>query len=211
MLFIKKNNEPSSLTEYKKQSNAYYDGCNKNDIRKALLKEQGYLCAYCMQRISESNMKIEHYNAQANCIEKTLDYNNMFGVCTGNENSRNKKNTTCDTHRGNVELTINPLSKASIDLICYNEDGRIYSKDPYINEDLNKTLNLNCEASLLKTNRKMALRAVKNILIKKKQKGTWDKVFLEKIKKRYETVNSEGKLEPYCGIILYYLNKKIGK
>ena len=45
MRYIKKGMEPRSLTKYKLQSNAYYDGCNKADIRKRLLEDQGYLCA----------------------------------------------------------------------------------------------------------------------------------------------------------------------
>ena len=43
MLLIKKGKEPNSLTVYKKTKYAYYNGCNKPDIYKALLKEQGYL------------------------------------------------------------------------------------------------------------------------------------------------------------------------
>lgn len=31
MRYIEKHAEPKSLAEYKKQANAYYDGCNKAD------------------------------------------------------------------------------------------------------------------------------------------------------------------------------------
>ena len=41
MRYITKGREPSSLTQYKKQSGAYFDGVNKEDIRQALLEEQG--------------------------------------------------------------------------------------------------------------------------------------------------------------------------
>ncbi|MCT4620168.1 MAG: TIGR02646 family protein [Marinisporobacter sp.] len=209
MLLIKKGKEPSSLTEYKTQSNAYYDGCNKSDIRKALLNEQGYLCAYCMKRISETSMTVEHYSTQSNISEKeALDYNNMLGVCLGNR-GKGQKNLTCDAHRGNDNLTINPFLKASINLICYDGSGKIYSDDPEINKDLDVTLNLNCEQVLLKTNRKRALEALKKYLLSLRSKGTWKKEFLRRIKKKYESPNEIGKLEPYSGIILYYLNKKI--
>ncbi len=33
MIYIQKKNEPRSLTQYKKQKYAYFDGCNKEDIR----------------------------------------------------------------------------------------------------------------------------------------------------------------------------------
>lgn len=70
MRYITKGREPSSLTQYKKQSGAYFDGVNKEDIRQALLEEQGYLCAYCMRRISAENMKIDIGNHKANIKQK---------------------------------------------------------------------------------------------------------------------------------------------
>ncbi|WP_411679609.1 retron system putative HNH endonuclease [Clostridium thailandense] len=223
MRFIKKGKEPNSLMEYKKQSNAYYDGCNKSDIRKALLKEQGYLCAYCMRRISEENMTIEHYDAQSKISEKdALDYNNMLGVCLGNRDSKKRGNLTCDTHkgkekltcdahRGNEVLTVNPFEKATIDFIKYDNDGKIYSENSNIDKDLNLTLNLNCRQVLLKENRRKALEALKKKLIKLKPASKWNREFLKKIIRRYEAPDANGKFEPYSGIILYYLKKKLDR
>lgn len=209
MLLIKKGREPNSLTEYKRQSNAYYDGCNKLDIRRALLKEQGYLCAYCMKRITETDMRIEHYSTQSNIsVREALDYNNMLGVCSGNE-GEGKSSSTCDVHRGNDSLTVNPFLKSSIDLIHYEENGKIYSPNQDINKDLDETLNLNCNQVLLTINRKESLTSLKNYLLKLKAKGKWQRVFLERIKRKYECPDENGRLEPYSGVILYYLNKKL--
>ncbi len=211
MLLINKGKEPNSLTIYKKQSNAYYDGCNKGDIRQALLKEQGYLCAYCMRRISVDKMKIEHYEPQSSCNDKgALDYNNMLGVCLGNSKERQKfENLTCDSHRGDTKLTINPLVKSTIDLIKYKVDGTIYSDDEIINKDLNEVLNLNCEQSLLRVNRERVLKALKQYLSDKKREGMWKKEYLSRIKDKFSTYDSDGKLKEYSGIILYYLNNRI--
>lgn len=209
MKLIKKGKEPKSLTIYKKQNNAYYDGCNKLDIRKSLLDEQGYLCAYCMKRIDERNMTIEHYNAQSKISSKeALNYNMMLAVCLGGR-GETFCNQTCDAHKGNTKLTVNPLSESSINLIKYKQDGTIYSDDPDINNDLNNTLNLNCGQSNLKENRKSVLDALKRYLSKMQSNGTWKKQFLEKIKNKYETKNSNGKYEEYCGIVIYYLSNRI--
>lgn len=54
MIYIKKYDPPSSLTDALKKTNLCYDDLSseiKADIKKSLLAEQGYLCAYCMQRI----------------------------------------------------------------------------------------------------------------------------------------------------------------
>lgn len=102
MLYIRKGSEPASLTAYKKQSYVYFDGCCKEDIRQNLLKEQGYLCAYCMRRIHAGNMKIEHWYPEDKLSEiEKLDYKNMLGCCEGHIEGQKGKDDTCDTHKGN--------------------------------------------------------------------------------------------------------------
>ena len=81
MILIKKGNEPRSLTVYRKTQYAYFDGCPKDEIRKSLLKEQGYLCAYCMRRIDLKHTRIEHWTPEAELSElEKLDYSNMLAV-----------------------------------------------------------------------------------------------------------------------------------
>mgnify|MGYP004437301451 CR=1 FL=1 len=46
---------------------------------------------------------------------------------------------TCDAHRGNTELTVNPFDELSVRKIKYKEDGSIYSDDADINKDVTKT------------------------------------------------------------------------
>lgn len=213
MILIQKSAEPKSLTEYKKQPYANYDGCDKEPIKESLLKEQGYICAYCMKRIRNIHeMTIEHYKLQnpqdeaESSRKDTLDYNNMLGVCLGNRGNP-KKAQTCDAHRGNTPLTISPFIKASIDKIVYGTEGRIYSKDPEIDFDLNDTLNLNCEFSYLIHSRKQAVDALKKFLYKSQPQGQWSRSLLQKIKEQYMNGSSDGKKPEYLGIILFYIEK----
>lgn len=67
MLYIKKQHEPKQLTDDKRQGLKSYielTHATKNIIKESLLNEQGYLCAYCMQRITMKDATIEHYIAQ---------------------------------------------------------------------------------------------------------------------------------------------------
>lgn len=65
MIYIKKRTEPKSLVEHRCTPGATFDGLDKTELRECLLKEQGYLCAYCMKRIhDEKDTKIEHYRAR---------------------------------------------------------------------------------------------------------------------------------------------------
>jgi hypothetical protein len=68
MRAIAKRAEPAELVRYRAVPGAVYDGGDftlvKDAIRRALLAEQGHLCAYCMQRISAETMKVEHWHSR---------------------------------------------------------------------------------------------------------------------------------------------------
>ena len=233
MRYIEKHAEPRSLTAYKQQPHAYYDGCNKEDIRKRLLEDQGYLCAYCMRRIPEEitveddmkaedgivkkaqKMKIEHWLPESQCTEQQkLDFHNMLGVCMGNAGHPYRE-TTCDAHRKDKILTINPLDRDMVKKIRYNtHTGEILSDDTQINDDLNNTLNLNYEGSdfSLPLNRRNALAVcLTKIQVQSRNKpGNWRKSLLQKMLKAYENKDTNGKYIEYSGIVIWYLRKKLG-
>ena len=122
MRYIRKGEEPESLTQYKKESNAYYDGyADKDDIRRNLMEDQGYLCGYCMRRLNDiSDVKIEHIVPQSTLKDdekKALDYRIMVGVCYGNEKKgRRKECLTCDAHRGSKDLYVDPFDENNINI-----------------------------------------------------------------------------------------------
>ena len=221
MRYIEKHAEPRSLTAYKKQPHAYYDGCNKEDIREQLLKDQGYLCAYCMRRIPEKGsaggipgMKIEHWLPESQCTEaQKLDFRNMLGVCLGNAGHPQPR-TTCDAHRKDKPLTINPLDKTCIRKIKYHRGtGTIFSDDPRIDEDLNDILNLNYDGPdfSLRENRRNALNVCLEKLktMSKEKTGDWPQGNLRKMLKIYEGKDREGKYREYSGIVIWYLRKRL--
>lgn len=203
MITIKKGQIPNSLVTYKKKIGASYknlDSSCKKDIRQQLLEEQGHLCAYCMSRISERKMKIEHYESQSLHVEKQLDYGNMLGVCKGGEGLGY---ATCDTARTPENLKVNPQQEQSVKLINYRPDGTITSDDDDIKHDLQFSLNLN--HPYLKHNRREANNNFIRIL-EKKRSGTWKKTQLETIRK---SLVEQEKRMPYCGIILFNLDRKL--
>lgn len=143
MIYIKKGTEPKELTEYKRNNRGDSDfgfdgiGMPKNIVRTSLLREQGYLCAYCMRRIEDSanKVKIEHYVDRKTCSDE-LDYNNLLAVCNGDyevtEYIKNihaykklrKEPLTCDSAKGNKSIVINPQTVRDMDTIQYI-DGQI--------------------------------------------------------------------------------------
>lgn len=215
MRFIKKSKEPRSLTEYKKISNAYYDGYSeKNDVREVLLKDQGHLCAYCMKRITKDQMKIEHWLSQSSLKEnekKALDFSIMLGVCMGNEGQKDNQ-TTCDTHRKDCMLTVNPLDRNLIQQIKYKSNtGEIYSDRADIQKDLNEILNLNYNEapSYLCRNRLAVLDACKKRMMDEHQSGEWTQSFLEHMLSIYQNADNKGKYKEYSGIVIWYLQDRL--
>ena len=207
MIKIDKGKEPGCLTSYKKQKFSSYDGLTreiKYEIIESLMKEQGYICAYCMQRIShEKGATIEHITPQSTDSSKALDYSNMLAVCDGNSGNGV---LICDKHRGNTEITVNPLDDKTLIGIHYRSDGTIYSEDAVINNDLDKVLNLNCTEVGLPENR---IRAKKDFVCElQKIKASGDiNSLIRKYINRYSGFNKYGQKYEYCGIILDWLKK----
>ena len=169
MIEIKKGREPDKLLRYRQQEGTSYEQMDKEvkkELLKKLLEEQGHICAYCMRRIPERKnlpvgvapVTIEHWyprNTESKeDIGQGLNYRNMFAVCSGNRGCGNKEGMTCDAHRGNEPIKVNPCDIETLRGITYTSSGRIQSSDLEIDEDINERLNLNSESISLPENRK---------------------------------------------------------
>lgn len=215
MLYIEKSQEPTELTQAKREGLSRYEdlsGDPKKAVQQALLREQGSLCAYCMKRISIENLQIEHYIAQNPedrdyDADLTIDYNNMLGVCSGNKyGTGTRERLTCDQHRGNTKLTVDPRSATSVAKIKYKSDGTVCSDDADIQKDLDITLNLNCPAARLKENRKSALDALKKDMQKNFPGKQATKSYLEKRLTHFQKASVKPE---FAGILIWYLKRQI--
>ena len=216
MIYICKGREPASLTQYRQTEGAYFDGYeNKDELRDALLRDQGYLCAYCMRRISNDRfrMKIEHWTPESllPSDKAALDYKIMLGVCDGCRGDLDK-NTTCDEHRHNAEIYVNPLDETMMETIYYTRDGKIYSTNSRISKDLDQILNLNCEQarSRLVLNRKKIYEECKKRLMNFQRNGNWKKGTVQKVMNYYHA-EPEGRKREYVGVPLYILKRALNR
>lgn len=216
---IIKIQEPRSLTQHRAQPHASFDNLpmkTKEELRSNLLKEQGYICCYCMKRIQEPTaeyMKIEHFKCQENNKDLQLTYSNLLGACKGNEGQQ-KHLQTCDTRKGNEDLPINPLSE---NLNCetlfkYNANGEISLIDgnSEIEQQIHKFLNLNMQT--LKENRKQVyLEVQKRVETESKKKASkkLKQNYFEQERNKWLAKDREGRFKEYCMVAVYYLNKKI--
>ncbi len=74
-------------------------------IRETLVKEQGYICCYCQQRINIERekmpaMKLEHFKPKELYQDLELNYTNLLAACKGYDQDK----THCDSCKGGKEL-----------------------------------------------------------------------------------------------------------
>lgn len=210
MLRIIKNKEPKEWTAYRTTPGVDYQAIP--ELVDALLKEQGYLCAYCMRRvpcrdkITNEDHHVEHILSRDGHDDKKLEYSNMVICCPGHIGDEDH----CDRKKQSQDVSFSLFDGNFISTLSYKSDGEIVSTNEQYNKEINKVLNLN--TPLLKENRKKAWEGVKQALINEQGSKPWRKAVLEKCLGKYKSMKCrDGKLQyiPYCGIVIYFLEKKI--
>lgn len=192
----------------------------KNEVKSVLIREQKGLCAYCMRRIRmNSHSRIEHWVPLSIDKEKAIDYNNMLGVCDGGEQVTGGQGhiLCCDAHKGEREISINPLNKVQMDKIAYKTDGTIYTEpnDTEMEKDINETLLLNgiskADGSFRDTSteivkgRKDVYERARRMMKTLNDKGKCTSASVQRI---MDDLRSSEEYEEYVGVKLYYFDKK---
>jgi uncharacterized protein (TIGR02646 family) len=76
MKFIQKRKEPIAWKAYRDTEGVTFRAIDELQI--ALLEEQGYLCCYCLSRITQKTMKVEHWQARSKYPALILAYTNLL-------------------------------------------------------------------------------------------------------------------------------------
>ncbi|MEM6966646.1 MAG: retron system putative HNH endonuclease [Bacteroidota bacterium] len=213
----KENNEPSSLRAYRETTpKANYEGFSdaRQLLKKALLEEQGHLCAYCMKRISlkrnralKPRIEVEHFRTQSSNPELDLDYKNMLGVCNG----YTFKSEHCDKSKKDKNLQVlNPLEKTVEAQITFSLNGYLSSKknNTKVEEDI-ELLNLN-DQNIVEA-RKKVIDLARTFLIRKKPIGQWTKVIIQKEIDEWKSKNKAGKFREYCQVAIWFWEQQLKK
>lgn len=215
MVNINKGNSPATLVNYRREQiridrdltgkNIFDDFRNKDELRTLLIKEQGYLCAYCMQRIKNDPLKskIEHCKSQDEFSAEKLNYANLLLCCKGNEGQK-KENHHCDTKKGKDTFHFNPSeSRHNMEqLIKYGSRGSISSDNTSLDFEMNNILNLN--EKMLKMNRESVQIAVETAL--NKNSGTRTRSEIVRLINKWSKL-TDGKYKAYYGVAIYKLKK----
>jgi uncharacterized protein (TIGR02646 family) len=232
MKWIQKSKEPKSLQEHRGLKGTNYDSYSSDiglgeinpptGLRKVLLEDQGFICAYCMRRIphkftekgiTKDDFKIEHWIHQKSqeSIDNKLDitYSNILACCMGNEGQKNKLQT-CDTKKKAKKITLTPLDNSHICTLKYAPDGSIHSTNITFEDEINKILNLNEDN--LRRQREAIYKLVNNKVKEEYRKPNLTRV--EKNKYLAEQIDwwsskKDGKFSEFCMVAITFLESKI--
>lgn len=210
MIQIRKGTEPKCLEEQRCKPEATYAAppWDKAALRAALIRDQKAICAFCMQRICNDplKMKIAHVLTQDEHPERQLDYSNLVGACKGGEGNP-PSGQHCDTLQGSASLCFNPAGKGRpVDLeISYLIDGTIRANIAQVDDAINRLLGLN-QVAKLKNGRRAAWDRFRKRMSCSKVTRNW----IERELARLSGADGGTELEPYCGVVMYFLRKKLG-
>lgn len=137
MKYIVKQSEPAGFTAWKIQKNANWQPEYSNmptdikqQLKNALLDEQGWICCYCEQEITPDDSHIEHFRPQSDPNCNPLDYSNLLGSC---QKQRRKGEPL---HCGNLKadwfdrnLLVSPLDPSCESRFVFLFNGEIQAKD----------------------------------------------------------------------------------
>jgi uncharacterized protein (TIGR02646 family) len=100
MKYIEKSREPARLSEYIKQYKKRYrripqytevDSDFRRGLRRDLIDEQFFICAYCMRSIAVDSSMIEHIKPRSKYPKESLNYMNLLACCNTSSTCGNSK------------------------------------------------------------------------------------------------------------------------
>ena len=209
-----------------------FDQLDKSAIKEALCKEQHGLCAYCMRRIHNDNkMTIEHWQpikkGESDVSwekDNVLAYRNFLGCCDGGRSTDDSnKILCCDASKSNKCITISPLKKEHTQKLVYRANGRIETKphDEELDHDINYVLNLNGK---LDDNGNFLHDTLTALVRGRRETYEYYSYFVERLEKKFgnnetkirngiakriDVMESADEYEPFIGVWLYFLRRRL--
>ncbi|WP_295856698.1 retron system putative HNH endonuclease [uncultured Oscillibacter sp.] len=213
---IVKGKEPSDFTAWKEQfRQAHGKEPEYKDFRmtpewknliQTLLKEQGYICCYCMQRIYGEDSHIEHFvprdikntdphSMRASDVE--LNYGNLFESCNGEHWDWSHCGRFKD--RESDPILLSPAQEDIEERFCYGLDGSIDAVHADDSAAMSTIRILNLNDTVLKRHRRTAIfTALKNADPKSSNEALIDS---------YSRQDESGMFAPYCMAVIWALRE----
>ncbi|MBK7936190.1 MAG: TIGR02646 family protein [Lewinellaceae bacterium] len=219
-------NEPSNPEE----GVVYY---SKNELREALLLEQGYLCCYCQQLIKNGENTIIEHLFPRNGVDKAtgqarmFEYDNVLAACDGGSLDNRERLSGlpsypqyCDKNKGEEIIFLSPLQPDIETKLTYRQTGLdeieiIPSVET--DEDAKRTIHdiLNLNVPKLKNLRG---KAIVGLIFQNPATGDLisvqdAKALIDAIERKIDNVENVGNeyLPEFCTVKLHFLRLFAGR
>ena len=169
MRFIEKEAEPSLLRRWKWDNSGLPQTLSYSNIpaealaelREALLREQGYLCAYTMIRIPSSDKgHIEHVWPRSRAPKKELEYTNMVYCVPGSDAARGEFGAHCkDDFEVTSDNFVAPTHRACETRLSYDLSGGVKASRETDSAAIQTVAILNLNHKVLVAQREAAIRS----------------------------------------------------
>lgn len=205
MKYIQKQEEPQNFKDWKQQQKSIGVNCGyesfqnpeKRLVHLALLREQGYICCYCCQKIEKETSHIEHFLPQSKTdAELSVTYSNLLASCGSHQHWPKH----CGNQRENHPVPVSPLQTNCENHFRYTVEGEIIpTNNLELQDKAKETIDiLNLNHSDLKKMRSEAIEAL----------GIAESLTEEEAQKLanfYSQLDEQERYQPFCVAILYSL------
>ena len=200
MLQIKKGLPPACIAELHRTPGATWasvSGEQKEEMRRALLSEQGHLCAYCMRRLANDRglCTVEHWRPRSDPGTDPFEWHDLLAVCDGNTGVAQAEQH-CDKHRGDAPLLLHPAHPTVNveERLRYQLDGRIECAD---------TAALNLNHRRLREGRKAVQDAIRM------RCTTCSATEIRRLLIEWQGRDAAGRRKEYAGVALALLRQRL--
>lgn len=215
---IKKNDSPVWFEKWKTEFYSSFhrqpeyedfDAASRRRLRNELVKEQGFICCYCMRRIYQEGSHIEHFKPRERYKSEEMNYDNMYASCDGNEQEMQIFLQHCDTRKWDWfdDRMPSPLDPDIEKCVEYRVDGKVspYHHRDNIKYEIEKRMleHLGLNAPYLVRNRRKTYE--ESELMDDADYDTED--WMEFI--RYYDSMHNGMYEEYCGALISLMREFI--
>lgn len=170
------------------------------EMKQALIEDQGYICCYCNSRVFIEGSVLEHVIPITENKTLLSEYSNLLISCEGGKSERKNKSKSdsypiyCDNRKSSTKLPFSPLDdKCWSSFRFFIEDGSIEGNSNEAKQVI-ETLNLDCR--ILRERRLEALQILfveGSIIDEKEMELIWDKFW---------ELDEQGQYEPYFFTVL---------
>jgi uncharacterized protein (TIGR02646 family) len=172
----------------------------KQELRKALSAEQGYICCYCEQRLAPDKSHIEHLQPKSVAAHLSLDYINLLVSCQAELQPGDPIH--CGMAKDDwfdEKLMVSPLWEDCADFFEFSLAGEIMAtKDANNSKAAQETIDrLNLNIDNLKAQRLAEITPLFELNLSIEE--------VQKLIKSYTLTDEQGCYQPFCSALIHLL------